>query len=80
MTDARHCFPTVWCARKIYLARAASDPALVLPCLVRGRIVKHRGNLQGFCKPGVPNAETLVELISSNGLCRLTPHTGRPTN
>jgi tRNA pseudouridine32 synthase/23S rRNA pseudouridine746 synthase len=62
---------------KTYLARAAVDPALVLPRLVRCRIVKRRGQLQAFCEPGVPNAETLVELLSPDGLYRLTPRTGR---
>jgi tRNA pseudouridine32 synthase / 23S rRNA pseudouridine746 synthase len=62
---------------KTYLARAAVDPALMLPRLVRGRIVKRRGHLQAVCEPGVPNAETLVELISPDGLYRLTPRTGR---
>ena len=63
--------------RKTYLARAAVDPALALPRLVRSRIVKRRGHLQAVCEPGVPNAETLVELISPDGLYRLTPRTGR---
>ncbi len=62
---------------KTYLARAAVDPALMLPRLVRGRIVKRRGHLQAVCEPGMPNAETLVELISPDGLYRLTPRTGR---
>ena len=62
---------------KTYLARAAVDPALVLPRVVRSRIVKRRGRLQAFCGPGVPNAETLVELLSPDGLYRLTPRTGR---
>ncbi|HEX4557971.1 MAG TPA: pseudouridine synthase [Mycobacterium sp.] len=62
---------------KTYLARAAVDPALALPRLVRSRIVKRRGQLQAFCEPGVPNAETLVELLSIEGLYRLTPRTGR---
>ncbi len=34
---------------KIYLTCAAIDPTLVLPRLVRGCIVKRRGNLQAFC-------------------------------
>jgi tRNA pseudouridine32 synthase/23S rRNA pseudouridine746 synthase len=29
------------------------------------------------CEPGTVNAETLVELISPDGLYRLTPRTGR---
>jgi tRNA pseudouridine32 synthase/23S rRNA pseudouridine746 synthase len=65
---------------KTYLARAAADPGLVLPRLVRSRIVKRRGHLQATCEPGVPNAETLVERISEYrgaGLYRLTPRTGR---
>ncbi len=61
---------------KTYLARAAADPALLLPRVVRSRIVKRRGHLQAFCEPGVPNAETLVESIS-DGVYRLTPRTGR---
>lgn len=61
---------------KTYLARAATDPALVLPRLVRSRIVKRRGHLQAVCEPGAPNAETLVEVVS-DGLYRLTPRTGR---
>ncbi len=61
---------------KTYLARAAADPALELPRVVRNRIVKRRGHLQAVCEPGVPNAETLVERVS-DGLYRLTPRTGR---
>jgi tRNA pseudouridine32 synthase / 23S rRNA pseudouridine746 synthase len=62
---------------KTYLARAAVDPGLVLPLVVRSRIIKRRGNLQAVCEPGAVNAETLVELISPDGLYRLTPRTGR---
>ena len=61
---------------KTYLAQAVVDPALVLPRVVRSRIVKRRGHLQAVCEPGVPNAETLVERIS-DGLYRLAPRTGR---
>lgn len=63
--------------RKTYLARAAVDPALVLPRVVRSRIVKRRGVLQATCEAGPSNAETLVELVSPEGLYRLTPRTGR---
>jgi tRNA pseudouridine32 synthase/23S rRNA pseudouridine746 synthase len=63
--------------RKTYLARAAVDPDLVFPRVVRSRIVKRRGNLQAVCEPGEPNAETLVELIASDGSYRLMPRTGR---
>jgi tRNA pseudouridine32 synthase / 23S rRNA pseudouridine746 synthase len=63
--------------RKTYLARAAIDPDLVLPRVVRSRIIKRRGHLQAACEPGVPNAETLVELAAPDGPYRLTPRTGR---
>lgn len=62
---------------KTYLARAAVDPGVVLPRVVRSRIVKRRGHLQAVCEPGAVNAETLVELLSPDGLYRLTPRTGR---
>lgn len=63
--------------RKTYLARAAVDPDLVLPRVVRSRIIKRRGQLQAFCEPGEPNAQTWVELVSPEGLYRLRPQTGR---
>ncbi|OBA78199.1 pseudouridine synthase [Mycobacterium sp. 1164966.3] len=63
--------------RKTYLARAAVDPALVFPRVLRHRIVKRRGHLQAVSESGAPNAETLVELVSPDGLYRLTPRTGR---
>jgi tRNA pseudouridine32 synthase/23S rRNA pseudouridine746 synthase len=62
---------------KTYLARAAVDPELELPRVVCNRIIKRRGQLQAVCEPGVPNAETLVELLAPDGLYRLTPRTGR---
>jgi tRNA pseudouridine32 synthase/23S rRNA pseudouridine746 synthase len=63
---------------KTYLARAAVDPTVELPTVLRSRIVKRRGSLQAVCELGPPNAETLVELESSlTGLYRLTPRTGR---
>lgn len=63
--------------RKVYLARAAVDPAVELPQLVRSRIMKRRGNLQAVTEPGPVNAETLVELLAPDGRYRLTPRTGR---
>ncbi len=63
--------------RKTYLARAPIDPDLVLPRVVRSRIIKRRGRLQAVCEPGLPNAETLVELAAPDGPYRLTPRTGR---
>jgi tRNA pseudouridine32 synthase/23S rRNA pseudouridine746 synthase len=62
---------------KTYLARAAVDPDLLLPRVVTSRIIKRRGQLQAVCEPGAPNAETHVELVSADGLYRLTPRTGR---
>ena len=62
---------------KTYLARAAVNPDLALPRVVRSRIVKHRGRLQAVEEAGRLNAETVVELTSSDGLYRLTPRTGR---
>lgn len=63
--------------RKTYLARAAVDPGVPLPQVVRSRIVKRRGNIQAVEESGEPNAETLVELMSPDGRYRLTPRTGR---
>lgn len=62
--------------RKTYLARAAVDPDLQFPMVIRNRIVKRRGHLQAVEEPGEPNAETLVEHLG-DGLYRLTPQTGR---
>ena len=62
--------------RKSYLARAAVDPEVEFPKLVRSRIIKRRGQLQAVEEPGEPNAETLVEHLG-DGLYRLTPRTGR---
>jgi tRNA pseudouridine32 synthase/23S rRNA pseudouridine746 synthase len=63
--------------RKTYLARAAVSPDLELPITVRSRIIKRRGELQAVEEAGELNAETLVELIDTDGLYRLTPRTGR---
>ena len=63
--------------RKTYLARAAVDPDLQLPTVVRSRIIKRRSHLQAVEETGEPNAETLVELLSADGRYRLTPRTGR---
>jgi tRNA pseudouridine32 synthase / 23S rRNA pseudouridine746 synthase len=63
--------------RKTYLARAAVRPGLELPFTAHSRIIKRRSHLQAVEEPGEPNAETLVELLSPDGLYRLTPRTGR---
>ncbi|MCW2512702.1 MAG: pseudouridine synthase [Mycobacterium sp.] len=63
--------------RKTYLAHAAVDRNLELPQVVRSRIIKQRSRLQAFEESGEPNSETLVELLSADGLYQLTPRTGR---
>ena len=78
--EVRGAFQTLFSrglVRKTYLARAAVDATLELPRVVRSRIIKRRGHLQAISEPGAPNAETLVELSSPDGLYRLTPRTGR---
>jgi len=62
---------------KTYVARAAVDPNVALPREVRSRIIKHRSNFQAIEEAGEPNATTFVELLSGDGLYRLTPLTGR---
>ncbi len=68
---------------KTYVARAAVDPNVALPRVVRSRIIKRRSIFQAVEEAGEPNAETLVELSpgwcpqSADGLYRLTPRTGR---
>jgi tRNA pseudouridine32 synthase/23S rRNA pseudouridine746 synthase len=62
--------------RKTYVARAAVNPDIELPTVLRSRIIKRRGHLQAVEEPGEPNAETLVEHVG-DGLYRLTPRTGR---
>jgi tRNA pseudouridine32 synthase / 23S rRNA pseudouridine746 synthase len=62
---------------KVYMAGAAVKPEVALPCVVRSRIIKRRSHFQAVEEPGEPNAETLVELLSPNGLYQLTPRTGR---
>ncbi len=70
--------------RKTYLARAAVEPALEFPRVVRSRIIKRRGVIQAVEEPGEPNAETLIEHSPASGRCphgdglyRLSPRTGR---
>jgi tRNA pseudouridine32 synthase/23S rRNA pseudouridine746 synthase len=62
--------------RKTYLARAAVNPDVELPQLVRSRIIKRRGQLQSVEESGEPNAETFIEHLG-DGLYRLAPRTGR---
>jgi tRNA pseudouridine32 synthase / 23S rRNA pseudouridine746 synthase len=62
---------------KTYVARAAVNPEVTLPCVVRSRIIKRRSHLQAVEEPGEPNAETLVGLLEQDGLYRLTPRAGR---
>jgi tRNA pseudouridine32 synthase/23S rRNA pseudouridine746 synthase len=74
---------------KTYLALAPIRPDLVLPTVIRSRLVKHRGVLQAQDVQGEPNSETRVELMETVGpgrisagpglvgRYRLTPQTGR---
>jgi tRNA pseudouridine32 synthase / 23S rRNA pseudouridine746 synthase len=62
--------------RKTYLARAAVNPDLAFPKVLRSRIIKERSRLQAFEEPGEPNAETRIERLG-DGLYGLTPCTGR---
>jgi tRNA pseudouridine32 synthase / 23S rRNA pseudouridine746 synthase len=78
--DVRGAYQTMFArgeVRKTYLARAAVDPGLALPAVLSSRIVKQRSRLQAFEEAGEPNAETFVELVSPDGVYRLTPRTGR---
>jgi tRNA pseudouridine32 synthase / 23S rRNA pseudouridine746 synthase len=63
--------------RKTYLAAAPVDPDIALPREVSSRIIKRRSKFQAVEEAGDPNAETLVEIVSADGLYRLTPRTGR---
>ncbi|WP_319431102.1 pseudouridine synthase [Mycobacterium sp. RTGN5] len=62
--------------RKTYVARSSGVASVVLPTVIRSRIIKERGRLQAFEEPGEPNAETLVETLG-DGRYRLSPRTGR---
>ena len=67
-------------AHKSYEAMAPFNPGFEFPCTVTSRIEKRRGHLQAEVVDGVPNAETLVELVESRGdyaRYRLTPTTGK---
>jgi len=61
---------------KTYLARSSAQPNVVLPTVLRSRIIKRRSHLQAVEGPGEPNAETLIEALGA-GRYRLTPRTGR---
>lgn len=61
---------------KTYVARSSAVADVVLPLVVRSRIIKRRGVLQAVEEPGEPNAETLVEALGE-GRYRLSPRTGR---
>lgn len=62
--------------RKTYLARAAGDPGIGFPVVLRSRIVKRRGRLQAVEEAGEPNAETVIDHLGE-GVYRLVPRTGR---
>ena len=79
----RGAYQTLFQDRKVhkeYEAIAPHDPSLVLPTVVRSRIVSEKGQFTAREVDGEPNAHTTVELLDHrNGLgrYRLTPLTGR---
>ncbi|GLZ37231.1 RluA family pseudouridine synthase [Actinokineospora sp. NBRC 105648] len=81
--EVRGAYQTMFRDRSVgkeYEAVAPFDPAVVLPAVVRSRIVKERGVITAQEVPGEPNAETLVELVEHRagvGRYRLSPATGR---
>lgn len=65
---------------KEYRARAPIDDALDLPVTVRNRIMKDAGDLRARLEPGIENAVSTIDLLSTHGdrgVYRLTPKTGR---
>lgn len=65
---------------KTYEALAPFDDTLEFPQRVVNRIEKRRGGLQAEVVDGEPNAETLIELVETEGRVaryRLTPLTGK---
>lgn len=79
----RRAFQTMFADRtvtKTYEAIAPYNPSLRFPRTVRSRIVKERGKLAAYEVDGVPNSETVVELVERRGthaLYQLTPTTGK---
>lgn len=79
----RGAYQTLFQDRKVhkeYEAIARFDPSLVLPTVVRSRIVTEKGDFTAREVPGEPNAHTTVELLEHRdglGRYRLTPLTGR---
>jgi tRNA pseudouridine32 synthase / 23S rRNA pseudouridine746 synthase len=66
--------------RKEYEAVAPYNPAVALPCTVRSRVVKDRGDLTARQVPGPANAVSRIELLAHRGglgRYRLLPATGR---
>lgn len=66
--------------RKEYEAVAPYDSGLELPCSVRSRITKERGELAARETGGEPNSESRIELVERRGALgryRLLPLTGR---
>ena len=66
--------------RKTYEALAPADPDRTFPQRIGNRIEKRRGSLQAEIVPGLPNAETLIEVVETraqHARYRLTPTTGK---
>ncbi|MDZ7929188.1 MAG: pseudouridine synthase [Rhodococcus sp. (in: high G+C Gram-positive bacteria)] len=65
---------------KEYEAVAGFDAALGFPRMVRSRILKEHGVMTACEQPGLPNSETLIELVDTVGTSaryRLFPKTGK---
>lgn len=81
--EARRAYQSLFDERRVikeYEALAPHDPALPLPRTVRSRIIKERGVLQAREVPGIPNAESRIELLEVRdgiGRYRLLPRTGK---
>ncbi|WP_031936412.1 pseudouridine synthase [Prescottella defluvii] len=81
--EARRAYQSLFDERRVtkeYEALARHDPSVQLPTTVCSRIIKERGVLQAREVPGIPNAESRIELIGTRdgiGRYRLLPHTGK---
>ncbi|MGV8871341.1 MAG: pseudouridine synthase [Rhodococcus sp. (in: high G+C Gram-positive bacteria)] len=79
----RGAYQTLFQDRKVhkeYEAIAPYDPSLILPTVVRSRILSEKGQFTAREAAGEPNAHTTVELLDHRdglGRYRLTPVTGR---
>jgi tRNA pseudouridine32 synthase/23S rRNA pseudouridine746 synthase len=82
-SEARGPYQQLFAARAVtkeYRARAALNPDLQFPVIVRNRIQKDAGDLRARLEPGEVNAISTIDLLSASrdrGVYRLMPQTGR---